>query len=108
MVAAQEASDRAGQEERLEGLLGLLEGHHASILPLRLPGEQGHGSGAQTPDHRRRRDHAAHPWTSEERLHILPQHRVRGRLPVPGESIPTTFGDRNSLVQVYRGPPKSI
>jgi len=45
MVATQEASDRAGQEERLEGLLGLFERHYASLLPLRFTGEQGHGGG---------------------------------------------------------------
>lgn len=45
MVVAQEAPDRAGQEERLEGLLGVFEGHHASLLPLRFTGEQGHGGG---------------------------------------------------------------
>lgn len=85
VVAAQEASDRAGQEERLERLLGLSQGHHAPLLPLRLPGEPCHGGGTKTPDHRRRRDHAAHPRAPEEGLHILPQHRVRGRVSIPGE-----------------------
>lgn len=45
MAAAQETSDRAGQEEGLERLLGLLEGYHASLLPLRFTGKQGHGGG---------------------------------------------------------------
>lgn len=45
MVAAQETRYRAGQEERLEGLLGLLEGHHAPFLSLRFTGNQGHGGG---------------------------------------------------------------
>jgi len=45
MVAAQEASDRVGQEKGLEGLLGLSQGYYASLLPLRFPGEQGYGGG---------------------------------------------------------------
>ncbi|CAG9814404.1 unnamed protein product [Phaedon cochleariae] len=36
MATAQEAPDRAGAQARLEGLLGVLEGHHAALLPLRL------------------------------------------------------------------------
>lgn len=46
MAAAQETPDRVGQEERLEGLLGMPEGHYPPLLPLRLPGEQSDGGGA--------------------------------------------------------------
>ena len=60
MAAAEEAPDRAGEEARLEGLLGLPEGHDAPLLPVRLEGRAQRRSSTQAPDHRRWSHHAAH------------------------------------------------
>lgn len=61
VAAAEEAPDRVGTEEGLEGLLGVPQGHHSTVLPLRLArGSLCRGS-AQAPYHRRWRHHAAHP-----------------------------------------------
>lgn len=46
VVAAEETSDRAREEKRVEGLLGLPQGHYAALLSVRFAGKQSHGSGA--------------------------------------------------------------
>lgn len=87
MAVAKEASDRASEEEGLERLLGLPEGDHASLLSLRIPRKQNHGGGAQAFDHSRWRDNATDPGTSEERLHILLEHRFRRCLFISGTFV---------------------
>lgn len=65
VVAAEEASNRVGTETRLEGILGVLEGHHSALLPLRFTRGPVGGGGAKAFNHCRRRDHAAHSRASE-------------------------------------------
>lgn len=84
MAAAQEAPDRVGAEARLEGLLGVSERHHPVVLSMRFEGRKVCGGCTKAPHHRRWCHHAAYPRTSEEGLHLLFEHRLRGRLPVPG------------------------
>ena len=48
----------AGPEARLEGLLGVPEGDHAALLPVRLEGGPLRRGHAKAPHHRRRRNHA--------------------------------------------------
>ena len=48
----------AGPEARLEGLLGVPEGDHAALLPVRLAGGPLRRGHPKAPHHRRRRNHA--------------------------------------------------
>lgn len=52
MAAEEEAPDRAGEEARLEGLLGMPEGYDVALLSLRLARGSFRGGSAQTSDHR--------------------------------------------------------
>lgn len=87
MAVTQEASSGAGPEARLARLLGLSQGHHALVLPVRLARGPPRRGGAQALDHRGRRHHAADPGAPAARLHLLPEHRVRRRLPIPGKRL---------------------
>lgn len=60
VVAAEEAPDRVGTQARLEGLLGVLEGNHSALLPLRLSGGAFRGGSAKALNHCRRSHHATH------------------------------------------------
>jgi len=84
MVTTQEAPDRAGQKEGLEGLLGVPEGHHAALLSVRLPGGQECGGGAQALDYRGWCNYATDTRASQARLHLLSEHGVRRCLSLPG------------------------
>lgn len=99
MVAAEEAPDRVGTQARLEGLLGVPEGHHAPLLPVRLEGGPFRRGSAKAFNHCRRSNHATHSGASQARLHLLPEHGIRRRLPVPGTMSGEMRGD--GTVSVY-------
>lgn len=84
MGAAQETPDRAGQGTRLEGLLGVPEGHHTAVLSVRLARGPFRRLGAQASDYRGRCYNAAHTRASATRLYFLSEHRIRRCVSVPG------------------------
>uniref|UniRef100_A0A8D8KF58 (northern house mosquito) hypothetical protein n=1 Tax=Culex pipiens TaxID=7175 RepID=A0A8D8KF58_CULPI len=103
MAPAQEAPDRAGPQARLEGLLGLSERYHLVVLPVRLAGGSLRRGRPEAPDHRGRRDHAADSGAPEAGLHLLSEHGVRGRVPVPG-AVPGRAGELGQqYTQCLRG-----
>ncbi|PRD35561.1 UNVERIFIED_CONTAM: hypothetical protein NCL1_11238 [Trichonephila clavipes] len=83
VAPSEAAASRAGPQKRLEGLLGVSEGNHPTLLPVRQPGRAGHRHHPQAPHHRGRGHHAAHPRAPQKGLHLLSQHSLRGRLPLP-------------------------
>jgi len=77
MVTTQKASNRAGSQTWLEGLLGVPEGHHIALLSLRFEGGSQCGGGAQAFNYCRRSNYAADTGASETRLYILSEYRIR-------------------------------
>lgn len=64
MASPQEAPDRARSQAGMERLLGLPEGHHSVVLPLRLEGRPLRGSRTEAPHHSGWSHHAADTGTS--------------------------------------------
>jgi len=84
MVTTQEASNRAGSQTWLEGILGVPEGYHPALLSLRFARGSQRRGGAQAFNYRRRGNYAADTGASETRLYILSEYRIRWCLFVPG------------------------
>ena len=86
VAAEKEAPDRDGAQERLEGLLGVPQGDHPALLPLRLlQGESLGGGRPQAPHHRRRSHPPARARAPQEGLRLLPLHRIWRRVFIRGE-----------------------
>ena len=99
VAPAEEAPGGAGPEARLEGLLGVSERHYAALLPVRITRGAQHRAGTQTPHHRGRRHHAVHPRAPQAGAHLLPEHGLRRRLSVPGDTPKwETATDSNHLI----------
>lgn len=84
MVTTQEASNRTGTQTRLEGILGMPEGHHASLLSLWFAWGSQCGGGAKAFNYCGRRNYAADTGASEARLYILSEHSIWRCVSVPG------------------------
>lgn len=84
MVTTQKASNRTGTQTRLEGILGVPEGHHAPLLSLWFARGAQRGGGAKAFNYCRRCNYAADTGASEARLYILSEHSFRWCVSLPG------------------------
>lgn len=84
MAFAKKAPNRAGQEKRLERILGLSQGYHITLLSVRFQRRPKRRGGTETSDYCRRGDYATHPRTSQERLYFLLEYGFWRRVSVSG------------------------